>query len=258
MQCVILCAGFATRLRPLTIDCPKHLLPIAGRPMLDHLLDRLADSGIENGLLVTNRRFYSNFKRWHGSGKHAVDIELIDDGTETNETRLGSIGDLKFALERGKVRDDFVVVNGDNLFTFALRPILDAFHQRGNIIALYDVGTKEVARLMGHATCDATGRVTAFVEKPADPPTTLSSIGIYAYRREVRDLVDKYLATGGSPDRTGDFVAWLYKQTAVFGFPISADGGVWFDIGSFAQYEEANRAFGGAPIEIESLGQTEC
>src|SRR5262245_38110585 len=136
LQCVILCAGFATRLRPLTLDCPKHLLPIAGRAMLDHLLDRLAESGIQTGLLVTNRRFFSHFDRWYRSGTHSISLELLDDGTETNETRLGSIGDLKFSLERGNVRDDFVVVNGDNLFTFSLGPVLDAFNRRGNIIAL--------------------------------------------------------------------------------------------------------------------------
>jgi glucose-1-phosphate thymidylyltransferase len=255
VQCIILCAGFATRLRPLTLDCPKHLLPIAGRPMLDHLLDRLAESGIRSGWLVTNRRFFDNFNRWHSAGSHAVAIELLDDGTETNETRLGSIGDLNFALERGNIRDDFVVVNGDNLFTFSLQPVFEAFSRRGNIIALYDVGSKEVARLMGNAKCDESGRVISFVEKPSDPPTTLASIGIYVYRPQVRDLVNRYLSQGGSPDRTGDFVAWLYKQTAVFGHPIPAEAGVWFDIGSFDQYEEANRAFGGGPIDRESLGR---
>src|SRR5262245_20881036 len=197
LQCVILCSGFATRLRPLTLDRPKHLLPIAGRPMLDHLLDRLAESGIESGLLVTNHRFAPNFNDWYGSGSHALSLKVLDDGTATNETRLGSIGDLRFGLEVGDVRDDCVLVNGDNLFTFPLQPIFESFRRRGNTIALYDVGSKEVASLMGHAKCDATGRVIDFVEKPADPPSTLSSIGIYVYQRAVRELVNRYLQSGG-------------------------------------------------------------
>ena len=253
MQCVILCAGFATRLRPLTLDCPKHLLPIAGRPMLDLLLDRLAAAGIRRGMLVTNHRFAGNFTDWSQSGPHAVSVDIMDDGTETNESRLGSIGDLQFGLETADVRDDFVVVNGDNLFTFSLGPVFETFRQRGNTIALYDVGSVEVARLMGHATCDPDGRVIEFVEKPPQPPTTLASIGIYVYQNNVRKLVNRYLAEGNSPDRTGDFVGWLHQQTPIFGHAVASSDGVWFDIGSFVQYQEANRAFGGDEVKVEGL-----
>jgi glucose-1-phosphate thymidylyltransferase len=225
--------------------------------MLDHLLDRLAESGIASGLLVTNHRFARNFTDWYRGGSHAVTVQIVDDGTETNDTRLGSIGDLQFVLKTGDVRDDFVLVNGDNLFTFSLRPVLETFRRRGNTIALYDVGSKDVARLMGHATFDSSGRVTGFVEKPTEPPTTLASIGIYVYRSDVRGLVDRYLAQGGSRDRTGDFVAWLHQQTEVFCHAIPAEAGVWFDIGSFDQYEEANRAYGGAPIDRRDFGTSE-
>jgi glucose-1-phosphate thymidylyltransferase len=217
--------------------------------MLDYLLDRLAESGVRSGLVVTNSRFADKFREWHASGSHAIPVQILDDGTSTNETRLGSIGDLQFALQAGSVTGDFILVNGDNLFTFSLRPVLETFRSRGNTIALYDVGSKEVAKLMGQATFDTTGRVTGFVEKPPEPPTTLASIGIYVYGGEVRGLVDRYLAQGGSRDRTGDFVAWLHKEVSVFCHPIPADAGVWFDIGSFDQYEEANKAYGGGPID---------
>ena len=253
MQCVILCGGFATRLRPLTLDQPKHLLPIAGRPMVDYLLDRLAAAGLMTGLLVTNHRFAANFQDWARQGEHSLRVEILDDGTETNETRLGSIGDLRFALDAADVREDFVVVTGDNLFTFAVDPLFETFRRRGHTIALYDVGSVEVARQMGHATCDAAGRVVKFVEKPAHPPDTLVSIGIYLYQAAGRNLVDRYLAEGQSPDRTGDFVAWLHKQVPVYGHRILHDEGVWFDIGSFDQYQEANAAYGGKLIDPEQL-----
>jgi len=225
--------------------------------MLDYLLDRLADSGIATGVLVTNRRFASDFEKWNMAGEHSVRLDVLDDGTETNEARLGAIGDLRFGLDAADVRQDFFVVNGDNLFTFSLAPVFDTFRQRGNTIGLYDVGSCEVASRMGHATCDVTGRVVGFVEKPPQPPTTLASIGIYVYRREVRDLVTRYLGEGRSGDRTGDFVAWLHKQTPVFGHPIPAAAGVWFDIGSFDQYQEANRASGGEPIDPETMARSE-
>ncbi len=253
MQCIILCAGFATRLHPLTLDRPKHLLPVAGRPMLDHLLDRLADAKIETAWLVTNHRFASVFSEWLGGGDHTVHVSLLDDGTETNETRLGSIGDLRFALDSGEIRDDFAVLNGDNLFTFSLVPVIESFRKRGNTIGLFDVGSKAVASRMGHATCDAEGRVVKFVEKPKNPPDTLASIGIYVYQRQVRELVNRYLAEGNSADRTGDFVAWLHKQVPVYAHAITADAGVWYDIGSFDQYQDANRAFGGESIDATQL-----
>lgn len=256
MQCVILCAGFATRLRPLTLNRPKHLLPVAGRPMLDHLLDSLAASGVRSAAVVTNHKFAGTFERWASAGSHAIDLQVIDDGTETNETRLGAVGDLRFALEAAGVRGDFMVLAGDNLFTFPLDGVFETFRRRGNTIALYDVGSNEVASRMGIATCDGDGRVVGFVEKPERPPSTLVSIGIYLYRAEVRDSVSRFIAEGNSPDKIGDFVAWLHQRTAVYGHRIPASAGVWYDIGSFDQFQEANIAYGGSPIDVEQLSAT--
>ncbi len=243
MHCVILCAGFATRMYPLTLTVPKQLLPVAGRPVLDYVVERLAKAGIDQGVVVTNRTFLDAFRRWADGGSLPIQLQILDDGATSEQNRLGSVGDLRFGLEHGGIRDDFLVVNGDNLFTFAVDSSLDAFRRRGNTIVLYDVGTKQEAAKMGVPRCDATGRVVAFREKPADPDTTLVSIGIYAYRAEVRGLVEQYLADGHSPDKTGEFVAWLHQQVPVYGHTIPAEEGCWFDIGTPEQYEEANRVF---------------
>jgi glucose-1-phosphate thymidylyltransferase len=253
VQCVILCAGFATRLRPLTLNRPKHLLPVGGRPMLDHLLDSLATAGVRSAAVVTNHKFAATFNQWASGGTHAVEVRVVDDGTETNETRLGAVGDLRFGLEAGRVEGDFLVVAGDNLFSFPIGPVFDTFRRRGNTIALYDVASNEVASRMGIAACDSDGRITDFVEKPAHPPSTLVSIGIYLYRAEVRGLVSRFIAEGNSPDKIGDFVAWLYKRTPVYGHRIAAGAGVWYDIGSFDQFQEANIAYGGRPIDVAEL-----
>jgi glucose-1-phosphate thymidylyltransferase len=211
--------------------------------MLDHVLDRLAQAGVTSGALITNRRFFPHFVRWAGGGSVAFPLELLDDGTDSNQTRLGSMGDLDFALRAGDIRGDFLVVNGDNLFSFALRPVLDMFHQRGSTIVLYDVRTLELARQMGIARCDATGRIDFFVEKSFNPPSTMASTGIYAFRAEVRQLIADYLATGHKPDRTGDFVTWLYPRIPVFGYVVRPGEGLWFDIGTPDQYQEADETW---------------
>lgn len=240
MRCVILCAGFATRLHPLTLTVAKHLLKVAGRPVLDYVVERLAAAGIESGVVVSNHTFMDAFVDW-AAGPRPLRLEVFDDGATSNANRLGSIGDLRFGLQHGDIREDFLVVNGDNLFTFALDTVLDTFRRRGNTIVLYDVGTEREAAKMGVAQCDATGRVVGFREKPPVPGTTLASIGIYAFRAQVRDLVDRYCDEGHSPDMTGSFIEWLYEQTPVYAHTVPADAGLWFDIGSHEQLGEANR-----------------
>jgi glucose-1-phosphate thymidylyltransferase len=242
MQCAILCAGFATRLYPLTETVPKHLLPVAGRPVLDYVVERLAAVGIDRGVLVTNRTFADQFSRWAANQPLAANLKLLDDGATSNEGRLGSIGDLQFALTEGDIQEDFLVVNGDNLFTFGLEGVLETFRRRGNTIALYDVGSESETSKMGVADCDSTDRVVGFREKPPVPGTTVASIGIYVYRAEVRALVAQYLSEGHSPDKTGSFVEWLHQQAPIFGHRIQAEDGLWFDIGSHEQYAEANHA----------------
>ena len=241
VKCVILCAGYGTRLGELTRDCPKPLLPVAGRPMVEYILEKLREAGVRSGVLVTNHRFYQHFVRWASAGLGEMELQIVDDGTTSNEDRLGAIGDLDLALRATDIREDFVIVNGDNLFTFRLAPIIDFYRAHGNTIVLYDVGSVEVARQMGIAECDESGRVVGFVEKPAEPPSTCVSIGIYLYRPEVRELVRRYLAEGHAADRTGDFVAWLHRQTPVYGYRVSKDEGIWYDIGTPEQYHEADR-----------------
>lgn len=241
MQCAILCAGFATRLYPLTETIPKHLLPVAGRPVLDYVVERLSAVGIDRGVLVSNRTFIDQFHRWAANQPLAANLQILDDGATSNENRLGSIGDLQFALTQGDMQEDFLVVNGDNLFTFALDGVLETFRRRGNTIGLYDVGSEAETAKMGVADCDPAGRVVGFREKPPVPQTTVASIGIYVYRAEVRSLVERYLAEGNSADKTGSFVEWLHREVPVFGHRIRADEGLWFDIGSHEQYDEANR-----------------
>jgi len=240
VDCIILCAGYATRLRPLTENTPKPLLEVAGKPILGHILDRVAQTEVARAFIVSNARFADHFAAWVGQVSYpGLALHVVNDGTTSNEDRLGSVGDVRFAAEQASLDDDFVIINGDNLFTFPLVPLLTSFRQRGNMLALYDVGTPEVASLYGIPTLTDDGRVVGFVEKPKTPSSTLASIGIYAYRAEVHTLLADYLAQGHSPDKTGEFVEWLHAQTPVFGYAYGGKEDIWFDIGTIEQLGEA-------------------
>ena len=253
VRCVILCAGFATRLHPLTLTVAKHLLTVAGRPVLDYVVERLAAAGIDSGVVVTNHVFVNAFLRLGGrNGRSPCNWRSSTTAPPRTRTGWARLAICGSAWSRATSGDDFLVVNGDNLFTFALDGVLDTFRRRGNTIVLYDVGSKAEAAKMGVAECDATGRVVGFREKPPDPGTTVVSIGIYAYRAEVRGLVERYLDEGHSPDKTGSFVEWLHQQVPVYGHTIRPEEGLWFDIGSHEQYDEANRVLAGNSRRIKT------
>jgi glucose-1-phosphate thymidylyltransferase len=176
VKCVILAAGYATRLRPLTDDVPKHLLPVGERPMLDWVLDRVREVQDVTGVhLVTNSRFARAFERW--GERNGVIVH--DDGTTSNDDRLGAVGDLRLAIERaGLESDELVVLAGDNLFDFSLSAFVEwwrAKPQPASAVPLHDVGDLELATQYGIADTDAGDRIVRFVEKPRDPSTATAS-----------------------------------------------------------------------------------
>jgi glucose-1-phosphate thymidylyltransferase len=246
MKALILAAGYATRLRPLTDSVPKQLLPVGGRPMVDWILDKLREAGIDDVHLVTNARFAEDFARWAaGTG-----VVVHDDGTETNETRLGAIGDIRFVQESADLDDDLLVVAGDNLFDYSLVDYIAFWRKRegASALAVYDVGDLELAKQYGIVTLDEDARIVGFVEKPADPPTTLCATAMYLYARSHAALVGTYLEGGNPPDQPGHFVAWLHRREPVYGYRA---GGGWYDIGDAGQLLEADnrlRARAGLPL----------
>jgi glucose-1-phosphate thymidylyltransferase len=230
MKALILAAGYATRLRPLTDSVPKQLLPVGGRPMVDWILDRIQDTSADEVHLVTNSRFADDFARW----AQDKDVQIHDDGTTTNEDRLGAIGDVAFV----GLDDDLLVIAGDNLFDYSLEEYESYWRAKGgSAIAVLDVGDRELAKQYGIVDVDEDDRVTSFVEKPGDPPTTLCATATYLYRREHARLVPTYLEEGNPPDAPGNFVAWLHTREPVYAFRIP---GAWYDIGDAKQLLEAD------------------
>lgn len=238
MRCVILAAGYATRLRPLTDDVPKHLLPVGERPMLDWVLDSVREVQDVDGIhLVTNSRFAPVFERWAEENGVAVH----DDGTSSNEDRLGAVGDLRLAIEQAELADDeLVVLAGDNLFDFSLDRFVEwwrAKPQPASAVPLHDIGNLQLATQYGIADTDAGDRIVSFVEKPSQPASTLASTLIYLIPPEHVRLVATYLAEGMSPDNAGSFLGWLAAREPVYGYRFE---GSWYDIGDRTQLLEAD------------------
>ncbi len=246
MKVLILAAGYATRLYPLTLTQPKPLLPVAGKPMIDHVLDNLAPiAGIDRVYVVTNDKFAGHFERWAEAYKASkspkLEFTVINDASTDDTNKLGAIGDLNLVLEREKVDDDLIVVAGDNLFSQSLAGFGEYCRsQSGPVLGVYDVGSLEQARKYGVVDVDASGRITSFVEKPAEPASTLIGIALYYYPRSVLPQIRRYLAEGNNPDQPGRLVQWLYPQAPVMTWSVP---GIWYDIGSKEMLEEANRIF---------------
>jgi len=230
MKALILAAGYATRLRPLTDSIPKQLLPVGGRPIVDWIFDRIEETSADEIHLVTNARFADDFVRW----ARDKDVVVHNDGTTSNEDRLGAIGDIQFV----DLDDDLLVTAGDNLFDYSLGDYEAYWRERdGSCIAVYDVGDPELAKKYGVVDVDEKDRVTAFVEKPVDPPTTLCATATYLYTREDANLIATYLAEGNPPDQPGNYVAWLHARAPVYAYRFEGD---WFDIGDRDQLLEAD------------------
>ena len=238
MNALVLAAGYATRLRPLTDSVPKQLLPVGGRPMLDWIADKLDEIPVLDEIhLVTNARYAPYLAVW-AEGRGGVRVH--DDGTTSNDDRLGAIGDIRFVLERTKLAgDDLFVIAGDNLFDASLAEYVGWWRAKGaaSAVGVHDVGEPALARHYGVVELADDERVVAFVEKPRDPPSTLAATATYLFHREHVPLVESYLAEGNPTDQPGNFLAWLYPRRPVYGYVLP---GNWYDIGTPDQLLEAD------------------
>ena len=209
--------------------------------MLDYLYDKLAAvEAVDEVHVVTNSRFAADFREWAERDPRPSPIRVHDDGTSTNDDRLGAIGDLRFVIDRaGLDGEDLLVVAGDNLFDFDLREFVAFWVSKGDgsAICVHDVGDPELLRQYSMVELDEEGRITFFVEKPVEPTSSLAAIAVYLYRAEHAALLDDYLAEGNSPDQPGRLVVWLYPRVPVYGYSFA---GEWMDIGGPDQLLDAD------------------
>jgi glucose-1-phosphate thymidylyltransferase len=243
MKCVLLAAGYATRLYPLTRNMPKSLLPVGNRTILERILEKVERvDEIDEVVLVSNARFFDQFEAFVGSYRSAKRYSVLNDGTTDNDKRLGAIADLKLAVDRKGIDEDTMVLAGDNLFDFGLDDFARFFRQKqADCITAHRLEDLAELRRTGVVELSEDRRVLSFQEKPAEPKSTWAVPPFYLYRRETLPLLDEYLASGENPDAPGHFVPWLAARRPVYAFTFE---GRRYDIGNLESYEEAKRVFG--------------
>lgn len=245
MKLIILGAGYATRLYPLTLNQPKPLLAVAGKPMIEHVLDNLAPvEGIDHVYVVTNAKFADHFQRWadgYKANRDGLDFTIVNDKSTDDSNKFGAIGDLNLVLSQERIEDDIVVVAGDNLFSHSLAAFGEFCREKNApVLAVYDVGDLDEIKKYNAIEVDDEGRITFFEEKPQHPKSTLTGIALYFYPRSSLPLIRQYVEEGNNPDQPGRLVQWMYPRVPFHTWRVP---GIWYDVGSKETLEEANRIF---------------
>ncbi len=243
MDVILLAAGYATRLHPLTEDTPKPLLKVAGKAIIEHIIAKLEElDNIGKIYVVANDKFERHFLEWLHNFDAKIPIEIINDGTKSNEDRLGALGDIHYAIKIKNIDDDVAVIAGDNLFEFSLKEPFNLFKKtKSNVVALCDVHDFELAKQYGVVGVE-NNIVVNFEEKPPEPKSTLVSTGVYLFPKKTLPLIKKYIDQGNNPDKSGSFIEWLHKRDRVYAYTTDKK---WYDVGSFEQLERANKHFKG-------------
>ncbi len=238
MQCVLLAAGYATRLYPLTENMPKALLKLGDKTILEMVTDKIDEvSDVENIYIVTNEKFYKQFEKWCESYKGPKKVKVINDHTTSNDNRLGAIGDLKYVIDTENINDEILVMASDNIFDFSLCDFVDMYRSKNaDMICAHTIENKEDLHSMGVVELDGDGKVTSFEEKPKQPESDLGVPPFYLYKRDTLPLIDKYLKEGNNPDAPGHFIPWLIGKNDVYAYVFDA---VRIDIGTPESYYDA-------------------
>lgn len=240
MKCLILAAGYATRLYPLTENFPKPLLRVGEKTILDWLIDDIDGAGlVDEYIVISNHKFARHFQDWAG-GK-SQKITVVDDGTSTNETRLGAVCDIQFAIEQLGLDDDLLVIAGDNLLDFSLQTFVCYGAEKGTscVMRYYEPSEQKLLKC-GVVTIDADDRILRMTEKSPTPETHWACPPFYYYTRKDAHLVPLGIAAGCGTDAPGSYIAWLCTQVPVHAMEMP---GQRYDIGNLQSYEQVKREY---------------
>ena len=242
MKAILLVAGYATRLYPLTINKPKALLTVNNKPILDYIFDEIETiDDIDQVYVITNDRFYMDFCDWKQSKNSNIPIEVVNDGTDSDENKLGAIGDIRFLIEEEKIDDDVVIIAGDNLFTYKLKDMFDFYKKVDrDLLCAHELQNENELKRMAIALLDEKGKVLDLEEKPEKPKSNTAVYATYMYKRETLQFFNEYIKAGNKSDAPGYFPAWLYKRKDVYAFVFK---GECYDIGTPQAYAEVQEIF---------------
>ncbi len=242
MKAIVLAAGYATRLYPLTLNKPKALLTIGKETILDFVVNEIITiPAIDEIYIVTNDKFYDQFCQWNKMAEKTVKITVLNDNTTDDATKLGAIGDIQFVIDKMNVSDDILVMASDNIFTFRLMDFYKSFESKGNdMILVSEIENHEDLKRMANVVLDSEGKVLDMVEKPAEPISNIAAFASYLYTKETVPMIKEYLQQGNNPDAPGFFPSWLYKQKDLYAYKFE---GECYDIGTPQAYEEVGKIF---------------
>lgn len=241
MKCLILAAGYATRLYPLTKNFPKPLLEVQGKTILDWLIDDIEKSNlVDEYVVISNHKFAHHFEKWAESNEKII---VVDDGTSSNETRLGAVKDIQFAIEKLGIDDDMLVIAGDNLLDFSLTTFAKyAVNKGASCIMRYYEPEKARLHKSGVVTIDEEDKILKMVEKPAEPESHWCCPPFYYYTREDAKLIQKGIDSGCGTDAPGSYIAWLSTQVSVYAMEMP---GRRYDIGNLESYRKVQEEYRG-------------
>lgn len=243
MKTILLAAGYATRLYPLTKNQPKPLLQVGNQTILDHILNKLSKlPSIDKIYVVTNQKFYDHFQKWHQNHPLQQYIEILNDQSTCEEDRLGAIGDIHFTLQQKQIQDDLLIVAGDNLFELSLPHMLQ-FAKEKNTPVLCAKNLQHKKHLLhkyGIVQLDENQKIIHFEEKPSQPKSHFVATALYYFPQHYLHLFQQYIQEGNLQDAPGYFIQWLYQKQPLYAYTFQED---WFDIGDLASLKEAQQYY---------------
>lgn len=240
MTCIILAAGYATRMYPLTLNFPKPLLEVGGKSIIDHLVSDMENSGVEKFVVVSNHKFIDHFLSW---AKDKKNVTVLDDGSEDNDHRLGAVKDIEFAIEKAQIDDDILVLAGDNVLDFSLKGFIEYGKEKGtSAIMRHYQGDQNKLRKTGVITIDQDDLVLSMEEKPLQPKSNWAVPPFYYYKKEDAGLIGEAIYSGCGTDAPGSFVSWLCTKRPVHAFLMPGNR---YDVGSIEGYEKIKKEYKG-------------
>ena len=245
MKCLILAAGYATRLYPLTENFPKPLLTVGEKTILDWLVDDIDGAGlVDEFVVISNHKYAHHFDTW--AAKKAQKITVVDDGTDSNETRLGAVKDIQFAIDQLQLDDDMLVIAGDNVLDFSLTRFVRYAKEKNTscIMRYFEAEQKKLSKC-GVVEIDANDRILSMEEKPAAPKSNWCCPPFYYYTKADARLVEKGIASGCGTDAPGSYIAWLCTQTVVHAMEMP---GSRYDIGNLESYQAVQKTYNGITV----------
>jgi glucose-1-phosphate thymidylyltransferase len=240
MKAIILAAGYATRMYPLTLNQPKALLPLKGKAVIEYITDQLAGIvEVDEIYVVSNHKYFNNFSEWAKTLNYRVPVTVLNDGTTEDGAKRGAIGDMYFTVNEKGIDEDIIVICGDNYFTYDLKEQYGFFKEKdADTLTAGIIDDIELLKSFAVAELDENGRVLSLVEKPERPASNIAVYGSYFYKQDTLPLIKQYLDEGNNSDQPGRFPQWLHTRKAVYAYIMN---GMCYDIGTIKAYEEMNR-----------------